>query len=56
MQTLCKAWVTAISLQGGVQSGIEEGVFALFLHRRCKGTGKRQQNQLAGHPGGVTIS
>lgn len=43
MQTLCKAWVIAISLQGGVSSGIEEGVFALFLHRGCKGTDKRRR-------------
>jgi len=41
MQALCKAWVIAISLQGGVPSGIQEGVFALFLHRGCKETGKR---------------
>lgn len=42
MQTLCKAWVNAISLQGGVSAAIKEGVFALFLHRGCKGTGERR--------------
>lgn len=46
MQTLCKAWVIAISLQGGVSSEIEEGVFALFLHGGCKGTGKRSRTSL----------
>lgn len=43
MKTLCKAWVVAISLVGGVSSGIEEGAFALFLHRGCKGTCKRRR-------------
>lgn len=40
IKTLCKAWVVAISLMGGVSSGIEEGASALFLHGGCKGTCK----------------
>lgn len=32
MQTLCKAWIIAISLQGGVSSGIEEGVFLHYFY------------------------
>lgn len=32
MQTLCKAWIIAISLQGGVSSGIEEGVYLHYFY------------------------
>lgn len=32
MQTLCKAWIISISLQGGVSSRIEEGVYLHYFY------------------------